>query len=207
MEIPMLKSLALLRCCLVYVAINGTSTVNQINLTSPREAPDPGSSNVATPSMGDWSTGYYLDKGGAQASNGYVALTATGTFSNPVSVGSALTAKMFVNAGSRTPWFRLYEHPNYSPVIGVYSDSINTLDCQVKQDEMAPFPLQFHQREGADNFWLDRRGRSDLVFALSRESEIQVVCHHSEYPSTTYRFVMDFGHFKQAMAEVEGQNL
>jgi hypothetical protein len=207
MEIPMLKSLALLMCCLVYIAINGTSTVNQANLTSPTESLSPVSLNTATLPMGAWGTGYYLDEVGDQTSSGYVSLTTIGTFSNPVSTGSALTAKMFVDAGSRTPWFRLYEHPNNQPVTGVYSDSINTLDCQVKQDGGEPLPVQFYQREGADNFWLDRRGRSDLVFALSRESEIQVVCHHSEYPSTTYRFVMDFGHFKQAMAEVEGQNL
>ena len=203
----MSKSLALLMCCLVYVAINGTSTFNQANLASSIEVPSPVSWNTATPHMGAWSAGYYLDEVGDQTSSGYVSLTTIGRFSNPVSTGSALTAKMFVDAGSRTPWFKLYEHPNNYPVTGVYSDSINTLDCLVKQDEKAPFPAQFYQREGADNFWLDRRGRSEVILAVSRESQIQVACHHSEYPSTTYQFVMDFSQFGQAMAEVEGQNL
>ena len=201
----MLKSLALLMCCLVYIAINGTSTVNQANLTSPTQSSSPVSLNTATLPMGAWSTGYYLDEVGDQTSIGYVSSTTTGTFSNPLSSGSALTAKMFVDAGSRTPWFRLYEHPNNQPVTGVYSDSINTLDCQVKQDGGAPFTLQFYQHEGADNFWLDRSGRSEVILAVSRGSEIQVACHHAVYPSTTYQFAMDLSHFSQAMAKVEGR--
>ena len=201
----MLKSLALLMCCLVYIAINGTSTVNQANLTSPTQSSSPVSLNTATLPMGAWSTGYYLDEVGDQTSIGYVSSTTTGTFSNPLSSGSALTAKMFVDAGSRTPWFRLYEHPNNQPVTGVYSDSINTLDCQVKQDGGAPFPLQFYQHEGADNFWLDRSGRSEVILAVSRGSEIQVACHHAVYPLTTYQFAMDLSHFSQAMAKVEGR--
>ena len=124
----MLKSLALFMCCLVYIAINGTSAVNQANLASPTESPSPVSLNTTTLPMGAWSTGYYLDEVDDQTSIGYVSLTTTGTFSNPVLSGSALTAKMFVDAGSRTPWFRLYEHPNNQPVTGVYSDFINTLD-------------------------------------------------------------------------------
>lgn len=201
----MLKSLALLMCCLVYIAINGTSAVNQANLTSPTESASPVSLNTVTPSIGGWSTGYYLVEVGDQTSIGYVALTTTGTFSNPVSSGSALTAKMFVDAGSRTPWFRLYEHPNNQPVTGVYSDSINTLDCQVKQDGGAPFPLQFYQHERADNFWLDRSGRAEVILAVSRGSVIEVACHHAVYPSTTYQFAMDLSHFSQAMAKVEGR--
>ena len=201
----MLKSLVLLMCCLVYIAINGTSTVNQANLTSPTESPGPVSLNTATLPMGAWSAGYYLDEVGDQTSSGYVSLTTIGTFSNPVSTGAALTAKMFVDAGSRTPWFRLFEHPNNQPVTGVYSDSINTLDCQVTQDGRAPFPVQFYQHEGADNFWLDRRGRSEVILAVSRGSEIQVACHHAVYPSTTYQFAMNFSHFSQAMAKVEGR--
>ena len=201
----MLKSLALLMCCLVYIAINGTSAVNQANLAPPTESPSPVSLNTAMPSMGEWSTGYYLDEVGDQASSSYVSLTTIGTFSNPVSSGSTLTAKMFVDAGSRTPWFTLYEHPNNQPVTGVYSDSINTLDCQVKQDGGAPFPMQFYQHEGADNFWLDRRGRSEVILAVSRRSEIQVACHHAVYPSTTYQFAMNLSHFSQAMAKVEGR--
>ena len=43
----MLKSLALLMCCLVYIAINGTSAVNQANLTSPTESPSPVSLNTS----------------------------------------------------------------------------------------------------------------------------------------------------------------
>ena len=201
----MLKSFALLMCCLVYIAINGTSAVNQANLAPPTESLSPVSLNTTTLPMGAWSTGYYLDEVGDQTSIGYVALTTTGTFSNPVSSGSALTAKMFVDAGSRTPWFRLYEHPNNQPVTGVYSDSINTLDCQVKQDGGAPFPLQFYQHEGADNFWLDRSGRSEVILAVSRGSVIEVACHHAVYPSTTYQFAMDLSHFSQAMAKVEGR--
>ena len=200
----MLKSLALLMCCLGYIAINGTSAVNKANLTSPTESPSPVSWNTATPPMGSWSSGYYLDDAGDQTSSGYVSLTTIGSFSNLVSSGSALTAKMFVDAGSRAPWFRLYEHPNNQPVTGVYSDSINTLDCQVKQDGSAPFPVQFYQHEGADNFWLSRRGRLEVILAVSRGSEIQVACHHAVYPSTTYQFAMDFSHFSQAMAKVEG---
>ena len=201
----MLKSFALLMCCLVYIAINGTSAVNQANLAPPTESLSPVSLNTTTLPIGAWSTGYYLDEVGDQTSIGYVALTTTGTFSNPVSSGSALTAKMFVDAGSRTPWFRLYEHPNNQPVTGVYSDSINTLDCQVKQDGGAPFPLQFYQHEGADNFWLDRSGRSEVILAVSRGSVIEVACHHAVYPSTTYQFAMDLSHFSQAMAKVEGR--
>ena len=201
----MLKSLALLMCCLGYIAINGTSAVNKANLTSPTESPSPVSWNTATPPMGSWSSGYYLDDAGDQTSSGYVSLTTIGTFSNPVSSGSALTAKMFVDAGSRAPWFRLYEHPNNQPVTGVYSDSINTLDCQVKQDGSAPFPVQFYQHEGADNFWLSRRGRLEVILAVSRGSEIQVACHHAAYPSTRYQFAMNFSHFSQAMAKVEGR--
>ena len=201
----MLKSFALLMCCLVYIAINGTSAVNQANLAPPTESLSPVSLNTTTLPMGAWSTGYYLDEVGDQTSIGYVALTTTGTFSNPVSSGSALTAKMFVDAGSRTPWCRLYEHPNNQPVTGVYSDSINTLDCQVKQDGGAPFPLQFYQHEGADNFWLDRSGRSEVILAVSRGSVIEVACHHAVYPSTTYQFAMDLSHFSQAMAKVEGR--
>ena len=200
----MLKSLALFMCCLVYIAINGTTAVNQANLTSPTESPSPFSWNTATPPMSAWSSGYYLDDAGDQTSSGYVSLTTIGTFSNPVSSGSALTAKLFVDAGTRAPWFRFYEHPNKQPVTGVYSDSINTLDCLLKQDERAPFSMQFYQHEGADNFWLDRRGRSEVILAVSRGSEIQVACHHATYPSTTYQFAMDFSHFSQAMAKVEG---
>lgn len=200
----MLKSLALLMCCLVYIAINGTTAVNQANLTSPTESPSPFSWNTATPTMSAWSSGYYLDDAGDQTSSGYVSLTTIGTFSNPVSSGSALTAKMFVDAGTRAPWFRFYEHPNNHPVTGVYSDSINTLDCQVKQNGKAPVPVQFFQHEGADNFWLDRKGRSEVILAVSRGSEIQVACHHATYPSTTYQFAMDFSDFSQAMAKVEG---
>ena len=200
----MLKSLALLMCCLVYIAINGNSTVNQANLESLTESPSPVSWNTAIPPMGAWSSGYYHDDAGGQTSSGYVSLTTIGRFSNPVSSGSALTAKLFVDAGSRTPWFKLYEHPNNQPVTGVYSDSINTLDCQVKQDGKAPFPVQFFQREGADNFWLDRRGRSEVILAVFRGSEIQVTCHHAVYPSTTYQFAMDLSRFNHAMAKVEG---
>ena len=98
MEILMLKSLALLMCCLVYIAINGTSTVNQANLTSPTESPSPVSLNTATLPMGAWSTGYYLDEVGDQTSSSYVSLTTIGTLSNPVSTGAPLTAKMFVDA-------------------------------------------------------------------------------------------------------------
>ena len=201
----MLKSLALLMCCLVYIAINGTSAVNQANLTSPTESSSPVSLNTVTPSIGAWSTGYYLYEVGDQTSSGYVSLTTIGTFSNPVSTESVLTAKMFVDAGSRTPWFRFYEHPNNQPVTGVYSDSINTLDCQVKQDGGEPLPVQFYQREGADNFWLDRRGRSEVIHAVSRGSEVQVACRHAVYPSTTYQFAMNFSHFSQPMAKVEGR--
>ena len=200
----MLKSLALFMCCLVYIAINGTTAVNQANLTSPPESPSPFSWNTATPPISAWSSGYYLDDAGDQTSSGYVSLTTIGTFSNPVSSGSALTAKMFVDAGTRAPWFRFYEHPNKQPVTGVYSDSINTLDCQVKQTGKAPVPVQFLQHEGADNFWLDRKGRSEVILAVSRGSEIQVACHHATYPSTTYQFAMDFSDFSQAMAKVEG---
>ena len=200
----MLKSLALLMCCLGYIAINGTSAVNKANLTSPTESPSPFSWNTATPPMSEWSSGYYLDDAGDQTSSGYVSLTTIGTFSNPESSGSALTAKMFVDAGTRAPWFRFYEHPNKQPVTGVYSDSINTLDCQVRQNGKAPVPVQFFQHEGADNFWLDRKGRSEVILAVSRGSEIQVACHHATYPSTTYQFAMDFSDFSQAMAKVEG---
>ena len=204
----MLKSLALLMCCLVYIAINGTSAVNQANLTSPTSPTEPFipvSLNTVTPSIGAWSTGYYLDEVGDQTSSGYVSLTTIGTFSNPVSTESVLTAKMFVDAGSRTPWFRFYEHPNNQPVTGVYSDSINTLDCLVKQDGGAPLPVQLFQHVGADNFWLDRRGRSEVILAASRGSEVQVACHHAVYPSTTYQFALNFSHFSQAMSKVEGR--
>ena len=78
-------------------------------------------------------------------------------------------------------------------------------DCQVQQDGGAPLPVQLFQHEGADNFWLDRRGRSEVILAASRGSEIQVACHHAVYPSTTYQFAMNFSHFSQAMAKVEGR--
>ena len=200
----MLKSLALFMCCLVYIEFNGTTTVDQANLISPPESSSSVSSNTVTPSVGAWSTGYYIDEVYDQTSSGYVSLTTIGTFSNPVSSGSALTAKVFVDAGTRTPWFRFYEHPKKQPVTGVYSDSINTLDCQVKQTGKAPVPVQFFQYEGADNFWLDRRGRSEVILAVSRGLEIQVACHHATYPSTTYQFAMDFSDFSQAMTKVEG---
>ena len=64
----MLKSLALLMCCLVYIAINGTSAVNQANLAPPTESPSPVSLNTTTLPMGAWSTGYYLDEVGDQTS-------------------------------------------------------------------------------------------------------------------------------------------
>jgi hypothetical protein len=75
----------------------------------------------------------------------------------------------------------------------------------VQQDGGAPLPVQLFQHEGADNFWLDRRGRSEVILAASRGSEIQVACHHAVYPSTTYQFAMNFSHFSQPMAKVEGR--
>ena len=100
-----------------------------------------------------------------------------------------------------------YEHPNNQPRDwGLFGFHQYTRLSGKAGPRKARLPVQFYQREGADNFWLDRRGRSEVILAVSRGSEIQVACRHAVYPSTTYQFAMDFSDFSQAMAKVEGRD-
>ena len=208
----MLKWLALAFVIyILYVAVDQAATNNSTNAQAVSDTPKPAKPKPIEPKppaipMGDWKTGFYVDEFGDKTTDGYVSITATGTFSNTAIANSPLTAKMFINTGSRDPWFRLYEYAGNNPVKGVYSDSsVNMLNCRVKKGEMQPFTAYFNQYKGADSFRLDKEGQANLRDAIVEETSVKISCYLVEYPTTKYRFDMDFSHFNNAMAKAEGR--
>jgi hypothetical protein len=185
----------------VYVAMSGSSA------TLPQETTKTTTPQPPAIPMGDWKTGHYVDEFGDKTTDGFVSLTTNGSFSNSATEDAALRVRMFINAGSREPWFRLYEYAGKNPVKGIHTDlSLNMLRCRIKAGEMEPFNAYFNQRQGSDYFWLDDRELSKLGDAVVAESSLKASCYHVDIPTTKYKFAMDFSHFANAMAKAEGKS-
>lgn len=164
----------------------------------------PATPNTSTIPMGDWKTGFYVDEVRDKTMKGFVSMTTAGSFSIGATENAALTVEMYVDGGSRDPWFRFYEYARSHPVKGVYSNAMNTVKCLMTTEKMEPFTAHFNQRKGSDYFWLDDRDQSKLRNAVVEESSVNALCRHAAYPSIKYKFTMDFSHFGNAMAKAEG---
>lgn len=198
---------------LVYSMFDSIGTERESRNLPDSKATTPKTKKDAEPPttpMGDWRTGFYVDEFGDSTDQGFVALTSSGSFSNSATTGSPLTVKMFINSGTRDPWFRLYEYAGNNPVKGTYSDSrLNSLKCRVKQLENEPYTIEFTQFQGADSFQLAGDGRNKLRTeiilraAIESEANMKVSCYLIDRPTTKYKFALDFNHFENAITKVE----
>lgn len=174
------------------------------NKTTTQKAP----ANTQPPAipLGKWKTGFYVDEFGDTTEEGYVTLTSSGSFSNSATTGSALEVRMFINSGTRDPWFRLYEYAGNNSVKGTYSNSkLNTLRCRVKQSESETYSVDFTQFQGADSFQVAGDSKQKLSQAILSEGSVKVSCYKIETPTTKYKFALDFEFFDNAIAKVETQ--